>query len=262
MAAPGPRAVLLGTATAALVGLWWWRRAAQDVKRDPAPAVSTAPAPVAQEPILCQPMSDDPPRPWPSIVHIVHDAGLAAELAEQLANSPTLPAGLSMTRTRCSDFKRIGWSTSVRHVVIFIIATEENEQPTEEAGACVRFFLRRTHAADMLAGKLAYAVLGLGDSNLLLDRQTTTAKDCNQVAQKLDSRLAELGATRICARGEADDRTGNVEIEPWLRTVERALATACGADEHARGCTDGCCDIVGRNRIRCPIQPSSSVVTG
>jgi sulfite reductase alpha subunit-like flavoprotein len=222
--------------------------------------------PEPPEPIICLPTTDErspPPRPWPSVVHIVHDAGLAAELAEQLANSPTLPASLSVARTRCADFKRIGWASTVRHVVIFIVATEENEAPTEEAGACVRFFLRRTHAADMLADKLAYAVLGLGDSNLLLDRQTTTAKDCNQVAQKLDRRLAELGATQICARGEADDRTGNTEIDPWLRAVERALATVCAVGEHADGCADGCCDFAGRtrNRIECPIQyPSSSVV--
>lgn len=30
-----------------------------------------------------------------------------------------------------------------------------------------------------------FAVLGLGDSNLLMDRQTTTAKDCNQCAQQV-----------------------------------------------------------------------------
>ena len=67
-------------------------------------------------------------------------------------------------------------------------------------------------------------VLGLGDSNLLLDRQTTTAKDCNQIAQKLDRRLVQLGATRFYAYGEADDRTGNAEVAPWLDGLGAAVA--------------------------------------
>ena len=68
----------------------------------------------------------------------------------------------------------------------------------------------------MLAGRVRYSVLGLGDSNLLLDRQTTSAKDCNQVAQMLDARLGALGADCFYARGEVDDRTGNVELQPWV----------------------------------------------
>ena len=63
------------------------------------------------------------------------------------------------------------------------MATIENEQAPEAAGRCVRFFNRNDHDSGMLKGVHA-AVLGLGDSNLLLDRQTTTAKDCNAIAQR------------------------------------------------------------------------------
>lgn len=71
---------------------------------------------------------------------------------------------------------------------------------------------------------MEYAVLGLGDSNLLLDRQTTTAKDCNQAAQVIDSALAALGAHKICQRGEADDRTGlDDDVKPWIETLCSAL---------------------------------------
>ena len=100
--------------------------------------------------------------------------------------------------------------------VIFVVQTIENAAPPEEAGSCCRFFKRKTHAADLLQNRLRYAVLALGDSNMLLDRQTTGAKDCNQVGQSLDARLAELGGERICERGESDERHGLKEVEPWI----------------------------------------------
>ena len=111
---------------------------------------------------------------------------------------------------------------SLLHVVM-IVSTIENEQPPEDAGPCVRYFNRRTHESSLLKGRLRYAVLGLGDSNLLLDRQTTTAKDCNQVARRLDSRLAALGGVRFHELGETDDRTGNQELMPWIAACAEAL---------------------------------------
>ena len=78
---------------------------------------------------------------------------------------------------------------------------------------------RKTHPATLLRDRPTFAVLGLGDSNLLLDRQHTSAKDCNQVAQALDARLEALGGVRFCARGECDERTGLTEVEPWIETL-------------------------------------------
>jgi 5,10-methylenetetrahydrofolate reductase len=104
---------------------------------------------------------------------------------------------------------------------IFVLETIENEQPSEPASTATRYFHRKDKSPGMLS-RLRYSMLGLGDSNLLLDRQTTSAKDCNQAAQRLDTRLAELGGVPFYARGEADDRTGNQEIEPWLEGLERA----------------------------------------
>lgn len=102
-------------------------------------------------------------------------------------------------------------------VAIFIVQTIENESPTEDAGACIRYFQRKTHPETLLTtNKVQFAVLGLGDTNLLLDRRHTSAKDCNRVAQKLDSRLEKLGGTRFCDRGECDERTGMQEVEPWI----------------------------------------------
>ena len=54
-----------------------------------------------------------------------------------------------------------------------------------QGGSCLRFFKRKTHPVDLLKEKFFFTVLGLGDSNLLMDRQTTTAKDCNQCAKEV-----------------------------------------------------------------------------
>ncbi len=65
-----------------------------------------------------------------------------------------------------------------------MVQTVENDEPPESAGSCVRFFKKKSNSAEMLKG-MSYAVLALGDSNLLLDRQTTTAKvnvkDCLKI---------------------------------------------------------------------------------
>ena len=46
-------------------------------------------------------------------------------------------------------------------LVLFIVATIENDAPPEAAGRCVRFFSRAEHPKEMLAN-LHFAVLGLG----------------------------------------------------------------------------------------------------
>lgn len=105
-------------------------------------------------------------------------------------------------------------------VLCFVLQTIENSAPTEEGGSVVRFFKRKTHPGDLLVSpNLKYAVMGLGDSNLLLDRQTTGAKDCNQAAEELDARLAALGGERQCPPGMADERTGLTEVDPWIKDI-------------------------------------------
>lgn len=124
-----------------------------------------------------------------------------------------------------------GGSSSSSTVVCFILQTIENAAPTEDGGATVRFFHRKTHGADLLSSSnnhsvFQYTVLGLGDSNLLFDRQTTTAQDCNQVAIQLDARLTALGGRRFHPLGLADERTGLTEVEPWIRSFWAAVGSS------------------------------------
>lgn len=69
----------------------------------------------------------------------------------------------------------------------------------------------------MLNEGFFFTVLGLGNSNLLLDRQTTGPSDCNQVAQDLDSCLNNLGGIRYFPLGLADERIGlDMDVETWM----------------------------------------------
>ena len=60
----------------------------------------------------------------------------------------------------------------------------------------------------------------------MLDRQTTTANDCNQVAQELDIRLKALQATSIYDLGLSDERTGMTEVEPWILGLLKLLESS------------------------------------
>jgi len=52
----------------------------------------------------------------------------------------------------------------------------------------------------------------------------THTQDCNKCAQELDKRLEELGANRIHPLGQADERTGLTEVEPWIKSLIAALS--------------------------------------
>lgn len=149
-------------------------------------------------------------------VIVIYGGELAKDVAEQIkAQAP--PGITSVTLQSASERPKKLLEDEATAVAVwcFVLQTVENGDPTEDGGVTTRFFKRKSHPADLLTGR-RFAVLGLGDSNLLLDRQTTTAKDCNQVAQEFDSRLEDLGATRQCSLGMADERTDLTEVDPWI----------------------------------------------
>ena len=158
-------------------------------------------------------------------VILLSGGDLSADVAEQIASKLSSSTPIEASRvhkvamSKSKEFKTAlleGSLAKPTTLAIFIAQTIENELPTEDSGACIRFFKRKTHADTLFKDKPQFAVLGLGDSNLLLDRQHTNAGDCNQVAQALDARLQALGGERFCQRGECDERTGLLEVEPWI----------------------------------------------
>ena len=149
---------------------------------------------------------------------VVHGGELACDIAEQIAMKKPSNSTVKVTIQNASERpKKLIDSCNESTVVCFIMQTIENSSATEEGGTTLRFFKRKTHPSDLLAGcKFQFAVLGVGDSNLLLDRQTTSAIDCNQVAQDLDARLEALGGIKLVELGITDERTGMEEVEPWI----------------------------------------------
>ena len=179
------------------------------------------------------------------VLTVLHSGELAAEIAQLVAqqNPDVIVVPMEDFREWEKEAQLRGGDRAAPLLLVCIVATIENEQAPEAAGRCVRFFNRNDHDSGMLRG-VHVAVLGLGDSNLLLDRQTTTAKDCNAIAQRLEGNLMTLGASRLHTYGEADDRTNNVEIAPWLAALRPALEARrcalagggdCAVDDDAEG---------------------------
>jgi hypothetical protein len=115
-------------------------------------------------------------------VVLVYGGELASDVAQQLEKKIPVEINIEILQRNASERPKTILEYGQDTVVCFIIQTVENSAPTEDGGACIRFFKRKTHAGNLLQTKFTFAVLGLGDSNLLMDRQTTTAKDCNQCA--------------------------------------------------------------------------------
>eukprot|EP00979_Chaetoceros_neogracilis_P008905 scaffold2002_cov245-Chaetoceros_neogracile.AAC.6 len=149
-------------------------------------------------------------------VVLVYGGELAIDVAHQLESKKPSSSSVSCTLRNASERPKTLLDYGPDVLVCFILQTIENGNPTEDGGACARFFKRKSHPEDLLNGKFSFAVMGLGDSNLLLDRQTTTAKDCNQCAEELHKRLLALGGTCAQELCMADERTELAEVEPWI----------------------------------------------
>ncbi|HRQ65176.1 MAG TPA: assimilatory sulfite reductase (NADPH) flavoprotein subunit [Xanthomonadaceae bacterium] len=133
--------------------------------------------------------------------------GNARRLAEALA-SRAESTGLAVRLLRADAYPLR--ELAAERLLYVVISTQGDGDPPEDALAFVE------HLAGRRAPKLpqlAYAVLGLGDSSY--------PQFC-VVGRRLDERLAELGATRLFERGDADLDIDAV-AEPWL---DRALSEA------------------------------------
>ena len=133
--------------------------------------------------------------------------GNSKRLAERLAQQAEA-AGLA-TRLLRADAYPLRELADERHLQI-VISTQGDGDPPDDARAFVEFILGKR--APRLPD-LKFAVLGLGDSSY--------PKFC-EIGRRLDTRLAELGATRWQARADADLDLETI-ADPW---IEQALVLA------------------------------------
>lgn len=129
--------------------------------------------------------------------------GNARHVAQQVL-ADTEAAGLPARLLRADAYPVRELKTE-RHLVI-VISTQGDGDPPDDARD---FFEHITGKRAPKLEQLQYAVLGLGDSSY---------PRFNAVGEALDERLAELGATRLLARGSADVDVETVS-DPWRAQV-------------------------------------------
>ncbi|RYZ73297.1 MAG: assimilatory sulfite reductase (NADPH) flavoprotein subunit [Lysobacteraceae bacterium] len=142
--------------------------------------------------------------------------GNARREAEKIA-SEAEAAGLNVRLLRADAYPQR--ELAGERLLYLVISTQGEGDPPDDAIGLVEFIAGKR--APRLP-ELKYAVLGLGDSSY--------ADFCG-IARKLDARLAELGASRLFAAGEADLDIDRVAL-PWreqalghARTVLKVAAT-------------------------------------
>ncbi|HYO51457.1 assimilatory sulfite reductase (NADPH) flavoprotein subunit [Archangium sp.] len=129
---------------------------------------------------------------------------LLAERLKQRAEA----AGLAVRSFRASEYPVRELKNE--RLLYVVISTQGDGDPPDDARGFFDFVQSKRAPA---LGQLRFAVLGLGDSSY--------PKFC-EIGRVLDTRLAELGATRLFARAECDLDFEPV-AEPWIgEAVEHA----------------------------------------
>ncbi|GAB2624755.1 assimilatory sulfite reductase (NADPH) flavoprotein subunit [Novilysobacter erysipheiresistens] len=179
-------------------GLWWLSGYAAGLARGQVALVGAATDTAAAPPVATTP---------PVSVVYGSQTGNAKRLAEKLARQ--LDAGGIPARLWRADTYPTRELKDERQLYL-VISTQGDGDPPDDARALVEFIAGKR--APKLP-QLRFAVLGLGDSSY--------PQFCS-IGRQLDARLAELGATRLFERGDADLDIDSVAT-PWL---DRALASA------------------------------------
>ncbi len=185
---PADKADLLARLTEGLdtPRLWWLSGYAAGLAERPAHAI---PAPVVDAAV-----SDS--------LSIVYGSqtGNSRRIAERLAQQAE-SAGLAVRLLR-ADAYPLRELKNERHLYV-VISTQGDGDPPDDARGFIEHLLGKR--APQLP-QLKFAVLGLGDSSY--------PQFC-AIGRRLDARLAELGATRLFDRGDADLDLETI-ADPWL----------------------------------------------
>ncbi|GAB3343018.1 assimilatory sulfite reductase (NADPH) flavoprotein subunit [Marilutibacter aestuarii] len=191
-------------------GLWWLSGYAAGLARGQA----TGGRPVQA---IAQPVAGATASPTLTIVY-GSQTGNARRLAEKLA-AQSEAAGASVRLLRADAYPTR--ELKDERQLYIVISTQGEGDPPDDAIGLVDFI--RGRRAPKLP-ELKFAVLGLGDSSY--------PQFC-EIGRVLDARLAELGASRLFERGDADLDIDSVAT-PWMaRAVEAAKALAKASPAHS-----------------------------
>lgn len=179
-------------------GLWWLSGYAAGLAR--------APRAAASGPAVPAPTAAAQAQPQPATVLYGSQTGNAKRIAEKLATRLE-HEGLPVRLLRADAYSTRELRQE-RHLYL-VISTQGDGEPPDDARGLVEFIAGRR--APKLP-ELRFAVLGLGDSSY--------PQFC-EIGRRLDTRLAELGATRLFARGDADLDIDSVSA-PWLDDASQA----------------------------------------
>ena len=157
----------------------------------------------ALSPTVLAPATAPTVAPQPATVIYGSQTGNARRAAEAL-HTQLQGAGLPVRLLRADAYplRELGNET----LLYLVISTQGEGDPPDDAIGLAEF-LHGKRAPKL--PQLKYAVLGLGDASY--------ADFCG-IARKLDARLAELGATRMQALGEADLDIDTIAA-PWRETA-------------------------------------------
>ena len=147
--------------------------------------------------------------------------GQAKRVAAQL-HARAEAAGLAARLIRADAYPQRELAKETHLVVV--ISTQGDAEPPDDARGLVEFVLGKR--APKLPG-LRYAVLGLGDSSY--------PQFC-AIGRQFDERLAELGATRFAALGEADVDVDAVAA-PWSDSALEQAKQVLGTSQPVRVAT-------------------------
>lgn len=154
--------------------------------------------------------------------------GNARRLAEQVRDD-LLAAGIAVTLTNAGDykFKQI----AQEKWLVVITSTQGEGEPPEEAVALHKYLMSKK--APQLNDN-AFAVFGLGDSSY---------EFFCQAGKDFDQRLADLGAERLLARGDADvdyQATADAWRQQLVETLKQRLpaSSASQVSQAVTGASD------------------------
>ena len=167
--------------------LWWLSGYAAGLAGRTLESIANAPREIAASPRA-------------SIVY-GSQTGNSRRVAERLAGELEAD-GLAVRLIRADAYPLRQLATE--SLLYVVISTQGDGDPPDDARAFVEHLSGRRAPA---LADLRYAVLGLGDSSY---------PHFNAVGQRLDARLAELGAQRLFDRGDADLDIDGVAT-PWAR---------------------------------------------